>query len=242
LSKGLSLTKRKKLTINSITSRKPRHETFDERDIAYLDSKPNVELSEKINEGSYGQFYKIQGNNNLGVKMPFCTLNKAGGTHSCSDCSDKRYIIEEGRKCKDLRFNDRPMLAPTRMKQIIRDGNKCVGLIRPLVNEVKGAQEETLTDAQLETLRTKLIALSRQGIVLDDGLQFGFTPSGRLMQFDLDRVNHTYVSAAFYQNDELWRTMLALAGKLSHCRQLPFSQKIRCQDAVFEKYGRVSPR
>ena len=236
------LGKKKKLTINSITSRKPRRDAFDERDAAYLDSKPKIALGKSVGEpGSYGEFFTIEGNDRLGVKVPNCHLGAQG--KSCSNCSKRLNIIEEGKKCRDLHFNDRPMLAPTRMKQIIRDGNRCVGLIRPLVNEVKGAQEETLTDAQLEILRTKLIALSRQGIVLDDGLQFGFTPSGRLMQFDLDRVNQIYVSGAFHQNNELWRVMLALAGKFAHCRSLiGVGEKVRCQEKVLQKYGQVSPR
>lgn len=237
------LTGKKKLTINSIVSRKPRRDVFDERDIDYLKSKPAVKLGTKLGQGGYGQFYTIEGNANLGIKIPHCTLNEAGGTKSCSECSDKQHILAEAMKCHNLKFNDKPMLAPTRAKQIMRDGNKCMGLIRPLVDEVKGTQEEKLTDAQLETLRTKLIALSRQGVVLQDGLQFGFTKSGRLLQFDLGHVDITYISVAFHQNDELWRTLLALAGKFAHCKQFnSIGDKVRCQEKVIEKYGQVSKK
>lgn len=195
-----TLTGKKKLTVNSIISSKPRKEAFDREDSAFLRSKPKIELGEFIDAGEYGDFHKIKNNERLGVKVPRCDRD----LDYCNDCDNKRDLITEARGCRD--FGREAMIAPTRIVPIKKHGKKCVGLVRPMLNIIK---DNYLTGSQLRQIRGKLIELSRKGITFYDGLQFGFTPSGRVMQFDMGRTERADEEEAFSVNRANWIHLLA---------------------------------
>lgn len=68
------IVNKKKLTVNSIVSKKvnkkPRREAFLSRDMAYLSVAPRIALGKMIGSGNYGTVYEVKGNNNLVVKVP----------------------------------------------------------------------------------------------------------------------------------------------------------------------------
>jgi hypothetical protein len=207
------LTNKKKLTLKSIVS-KPRREAFMSEDRAFLASKPDIRLGKQLGGGQYGGFHTIEGNERLGVKLPYCHLAESNDG-DCSYCTNKGGIIEEGKRCHKQRFNSKPMLAPTKMVQVQRYGKKCIGLVRPLVGNAAGANSRQLTDNQLKMIHSKLIELSESGIALYDGIQCGFTASGRVLQFDLGDAEETDEEHAFEINRENWISFLAMAKGIS---------------------------
>jgi hypothetical protein len=196
---------KKKLTPASISSR-PRKEAFDKSDAAFLRNKPKIELGDFVDAGMYGAFHKIKNNDKLGIKVPRCDSD----LDYCSDCENKKELLLEAKMCRNL-ANEK-MIIPTRTVPIKKFGNKCIGLVRPMLNVVNDAQ---LTPSQLKQLRSKLIELSRKGIAFYDGLQFGFTASGRVMQFDMGRTDIMDEAEAFSVNRANWLNLLASHKNLS---------------------------
>ena len=225
---------KKKLTINSIVSKKPRREALDQIDAQYLSNRDQVSLGERLGGGGYSTFYEVKGNNRLGVKVPRCPHEYyAEKPPSCSNCENKRDLLYELEQCKKHGFNEKQFLCPThdRALTVRRDGKMCIGLVKPLMTEVTWGTSKTLTDSQLETIRQGLISLSIDGLALEDNLQFGFTESGRLLQFDLGDVKKTTPSKAFAVNSQCWHDLLRHAHKF-----LQYDTK-----DVFKKYGEVRP-
>ena len=257
---------KKKLTLASIysTKNRRRQEGFDPSDMAYLKTKPKVKLGKKLGEGCFGAFYTLEGNNKLGVKVPKCELDGCVDTTSeqkkqtCRKCWRKGDIKKEAKNCHKAKFDDKSLLSATRPVPVSQHGMKCIGLVRPLVNEINA---RNLTNSQLEMIRQKVIALSKEGVSLHDGLQFGFTSSGRALQFDLGHVRKTTVSRALIVNNEAWQQLLEDAGKFGHmCPHLKslegdlhmaemFEDEEALQKAnmwydhierVLDKYGRIT--
>jgi hypothetical protein len=241
---------KKKLTPASIYSRKPRREAFDVTDRNYLSGKEEVSLGGEIGGGSSGVFYYVKGNKNMGVKVPHCTANRNDDDDICEYCTDKENILDEFNLVKMFDYNGKPFLSPSHLITVNRKGRKCIGIVRPIVTPITYRNAKQLTDSQLEAIRKSLISLARDGIVFGDGLQFGFTADGRLLQFDLGSVRKVRSTeaavvkfgarAAFHNNDNEWSKLLHLAGRYDHCDILSTdSAWRRCCDEVASKYGKV---
>ena len=210
---------------------KRKQEDFDSSDARYLKSKPTIKLKKKINAGTFGSFHTIEGNDNLGVKVPKCTLDEyledgcneptsSRKKQTCKECWRKGDIKKEAKNCHKSKFNEQPLLSATCAVPVSRHGMKCIGLVRPLVGEVTDSVAKRLTDTQLEMIRQKLIELTEQNIALDDKLQIGFTGSGRVLQFDLGHVKKSTDVHAFIVNTEAWKRLLERAGKFGKCPPL----------------------
>jgi hypothetical protein len=226
----------KKLTLGAIVSKskqdnRKRNETFDSSATAYLRAKPSIKLNKKLGEGMFGAFFSIEGNDKLGVKVPKCTLDEyaadglaeatlARKQQTCKECWRKTDIKKEAKNCHKNKYNEQEMLTATRTVPVNRHGMKCVGLVRPLIGEVTNSNAKRLTNDQLEMIRLKLIELTEQNISLDDGLQIGFTGSGRVLQFDLGHVLKSTRTHAFTMNSEAWKRLLEKAGKFGNCPSL----------------------
>ena len=258
---------KKKLTLNSIVSKKNRRrqEGFKPEDAAYLNSKPEIKLNKQLGHGYFGEFYTVEGNDNIGVKVPGCALEQTtepmNAKQTCKNCFYKRDIKEEGDRCKKHGYNDKPMLAATRFVTVTRKGKKCIGLARPILDEVNSTNAQRLTNSQLETIRRQLIDFTRERIAFKDNLQGGLTPSGKFLQFDLGHVQKCKtVSDALSFNQSSWFTLLSQAHKFGdscpeswECRDMIYSAKrnndsVKLREAeqlqiniakVLDKYGRV---
>lgn len=220
MKKPVLSTKKKTLTTKSIYSGKPRKDAFEERDVAYLKSKPNIKLGKFRGEGLYGEFREIEGNDRLGVKVPLCYFedNRLAEVKNCKECGKKHNILREAKNCKKGGFNNEPMLTPTRIVKVKRDGRNCIGLARPLVEVADG--NSPLTDSQIRQIRNKVLELSKKGIILHDGIQCGFTPSGRALQFDLGGVGKGYkITPTFYHNRNQWLDFLTIIKQLDYAAE-----------------------
>ena len=220
IKKKLTLPAKKKLTPKSIYSGKPRKDAFEERDVAYLKSKPDIKLGKFRGEGLFGEFREIEGNDRLGVKVPLCYHedNRLAEVKSCKECGKKHNILREAKNCKKGEYDKEPMLTPTQLVKINRNGKQCIGLVRPLVKVVD--DDSPLTDSQLRQIRNKVVELSKKGIILHDGIQCGFTPSGRALQFDLGGVGKGYkVTPTFYFNRGQWLDFLATVKQLDYAAE-----------------------
>ena len=239
-------TKKKKLTPKLIHSSKPRREAFNERDLSYLSRTSEVKKGRKLGEGCAGVVHLIKGNLNMAVKMPDCIKYRDDDDSACDDCYDRHRTTDELERCERVGVNSKPFLCPSKAITVDRNGHKCVGIARPLLKPLNTKNGKKITDSELESYRQAIISLSRDGIILNDGLQAGFTASGRLLQFDLEHLNHTTVSKAFEQNNGLWSALLDYAGKYDHCVQLKdrsytWSRRQQCKERVMNIYGRVAP-
>jgi hypothetical protein len=214
-----------------------RQESFDPVDVKYLSGKSEVKIGKKIDAGSYGSFHNIQGNKRLGVKVPHCNANN-DDENPCEHCTNKEDILDELKLCEN--YNDKPLLMASKAITVDRKGLKCIGIARPIVTPVSWRNGTVLTDAQLESVRVALISLTRDSIALKDGIQCGFTTSGKMLQFDLGHVRKSTQSNALFHNSAAWNTLLTNAGKFSTCDALPTDSGWRmCVKGVYAKYGRV---
>jgi hypothetical protein len=186
-----------------------KQEGFYSQDIRYLESKPAIKLKKKLGEGTYGEFYSIEGSNRLGVKIPRCPIRE-GRPQDCSNCNDKQNIIKEGMNCYNNNYNGKTLLSDTYIIPVKIDGRECVGLVRPLVTPMMNGNARSFTDSQLRMIHEKLLQLTKQGICLDDGIQCGLAADGKILQFDLDCVkyNSGNRSNTFKINREMWITFL----------------------------------
>lgn len=259
------VTPKKKLTVNSIISRKPRRAAFSAEDAAFLNTKPKIELKNKLGGGYFGEFYTVEGNDRVGVKVPECILKHAPPDVSkhkhCKDCFNKSEIKAEGNVCKKRKYNDEPLIAPTRFVTVEQCGQKCLGLARPILQEINAKNAQYLTNSQLETIRRQLIELAKKRIAFKDYIQGGLTPSGKFLQYDMGHVDKVKrVSEAFWHNQESWYKLLYTAHKFD--RDCPEAWELRNMwhdaedgnldklreaqywqahvDTIFDKYGRVA--
>jgi hypothetical protein len=218
---------------------KRKQEELNEEDTKYLKSKPKIKLGKVISmDGFFGDFYSIEGNDRLGIKVPKCESDNPIYGHNitnCDRCGKRADIVDEGKICHQYRLNDKPLTSATRMVSIERHGRKCVGLVRPLVGVGDARNADQLTDEQLEMIRKKLTELSRQGIELTDGIQCGFTGSGRVLQFDLGYVFKGTVDSAFEANRDNWISFLSKAGKFYGKRINVGDLRLELQIAKHEK-------
>ena len=237
-------TTKKKLTINSIVSNnnRRRQESFDSIDMKYLSKKSEVKVGKKLGAGSYGSFHLITGNKRLGVKIPHCPAGKDCDYDICEQCTDKENILDELELCNTHNYNDRSFLSPSHAITVDRKGRKCIGIARPLITPISWRNAHLFNDGQLESVRVALISLAKDGIGLKDGVQCGFTTSGRILQFDLGDVKKFSVDIAFGYNSRAWNTLLSDAQKLKACDELPtHSAWVECSRKVKAKYGDVEP-
>lgn len=231
---------KKKLTINSIVSNRPRREALDFIDLKYLSKKSEVKAGKKLGAGSYGSFHLITGNKRLGVKIPHCPACKDSDDDLCERCDEKENILSELELCNTNNYNDRAFLSPSHAITVDRKGRKCVGIARPLITTLTFRNAHFLNDEQIESIRIALISLAKDGIGLKDGLQCGFTTSNRVLQFDLGDVKKFSVDIAFGYNSRAWNNLLTITRKFYPCDILPTdSAAKRCYAEVFKKYGKV---
>jgi hypothetical protein len=218
---------KKKLTLGAIVSQnkatgnRKRNESFNSEDAAYLRTRPSIKLGKNLGTGLYGEFREIENSTTLGIKVPNCYHedNRLARVDSCKTCYKKQNIINEFKSYTKNGYNNAPMMIPTKIVKVERNGNKCIGLVRPLVNEADGSTP--LTDSQIRQVHDKVIELSKQGIVLLDGIQCGFTPSGRALQFDLGGVvkGRYKQPATFYINRNQWLDFLTVVKGLDYAAE-----------------------
>jgi hypothetical protein len=237
------VTNKKKLTVNSITSRKPRRATFSPEDEAFINENPELELDKMIGFGNYGAVYSIK-DHDLAVKVPhnwnkgrcegrFCGKKVEGG------CIGKRYVDGEGSRYERYNMEHEELLVPTKRVVLGKcdaiDGN-CIGIVRPKLNIITDPKYvySDLTNSQIEQVRRKLISLSHNGFELVDGLQIGIDNSGRILQFDLGDIEQVTVSKAFRSNARDWISFLS--------RMKNINSKDRSgRERLLQKHGTINP-
>ena len=227
----------KKLTINSIVSKKNRRrqEGFTPTDQAYLNSHKNVTLGKKIGEGCFGQVYEADngdGNNDFVVKIPFQYPIIDKFEYDQLSASEKRrrtrvdeYAIRgEAINYKRFKGKEQPMLIPTKITKVNINGKKTIGLIRPKVTPIFDnmhnvsesgklrmmKDKQRVTNSMLRNLYNKLVILTRQGYSFDDGLQLGIDKTGRVLVFDLGDVLQYSPSSniPYHTNYKMWVRLL----------------------------------
>jgi hypothetical protein len=220
------ITNKKKLTPKSIISR-PRKETFLSRDLMFLGSNQTVELGEQIGEGSTGTIHTVKGNEHLAIKVP----RYYDRGNSFGDDMEKEWS-----RYKSLNLTDEELMSPTHPVTVRMIGggkeHNVMGLVRP---RIVPAREPSFNvkDSELFELHRKLMAISKKGLALEDGVQVGRDRHGRLLAYDLGDVIKTTPSKAYRMNDDGWCVFLQRVGK--------FGYSGAGRDAAFAKYGRILP-
>jgi hypothetical protein len=188
---------------------KRKQEDCEPSDREYIKSLSKVKLDKKLGAGIHGEFYTIEDNDRFGIKTPLCPIDEFATT-TCKGCTKKYEIIDEAVRCRRNNLNSTPMMSHTRITSVtMKNGHKCIGLVRPIVTPIDSKNIEKLTDSQLKQIHDKVQEVTNQGIMLGDGIQCGFTVSGRLLQFDLDDVSKS--KKALSVNRKYWRDFLAHA-------------------------------
>jgi hypothetical protein len=226
---------KKKLTLNSVISKRPRKAAFLPDDEKYLNTHKRITLGEHIGTGGYGGVYSVKNNPNLVVKIPVaCTDGYCKNIRKDGWCYSKNDIMDEGNFCEDHNTNSKSLFIPTKvvkMKKCNNDIGYCIGLVRPRIKEL--TMRDNIPLSQLVTLRKQLIDLSKQGFVFADDLQVGVDQAGRILQFDLNSVNKDTVSNALYYNNTAWRKLLHSLGILQ--------QRTESMSKWNKKYAWIDP-
>jgi len=165
-----------------------------------------------IDHGAFGAVYKVKNNSNLVVKIPVeaaqcnCHLYKG-------ECYPRKELIKEAKNCKVLGDS---FAIPTKLVKMNKcgiAGGHCVGLVRPMVSELRPRFtswgrpiEINVSEEALESLRQKLIRLSEKGYTLDDGFQVGFDRKNRLLLYDqgcIQKYSYQF-SSLLKRNNNTW--------------------------------------
>jgi hypothetical protein len=209
---------------------KKKQEAFLSRDAAYLESNSKIKLGKYVNHGHCGDIYELAGNNRLTVKVPrhFADTKKSvtlSRETRSRELSWKRDDLEEEMDAyKSWDFNSKPLFTPTRFASMVSkfDGKEYPCLIRPKVTPIDYRKapipesiKRRITDSMLEDLRRKLIAISHEGIALDDELQIGIDLSGRFLIYDAGRMKKypRGNNIPFEVNNEQWQDFLLHLGR-----------------------------
>lgn len=198
---------------------KSKRESFLPSDKEWLDTNPKIEPDEYLGHGVQGAVYTVKNRPNMVVKVPI-PYKYSGRTPS----ERQKYIRqgyneirEEWEKYESLSLEDDPLIIPTKQIKITnhRVKGSFPGLVRPKVKPVAqyGSFGYKITDAEIEQLRQKLIALSARGIVLSDGLQVGVDRKGRIQLYDLGFIEDRTPKVAAQKNQEQWELFLEGLGK-----------------------------
>ena len=211
---------------------KRRQETFLPDDAAYLNSDPEIRIGKKLGQGAAGEVFTVKGNKNLVVKIPrgaVDTNDEYAGTISYDNATKTAARLRrEIENYNRLNLEHEPMCTPTHVVDLgynsVMRGNM-VGLVRPKLNTINDVGNhgyskslKKLTDAQVETIRQKLIELSYKGFVINDGLQIGIDRAGRPLLYDLEgiesAISWSTLPEIFTMNNHLWKRFLFDIGKL----------------------------
>jgi hypothetical protein len=197
-----------------------RQESFLPEDVAYLNSNPDIQPEKKLGDGMTGSVYSIKGNKNMVLKAP-TGFYPNGDTNArrkidVQCCADG--IRREADIYNELNLEGETFCTPSKTvrlglmkikgKEVLDE--EFIGLVRPKVDVIDyESTGKRPTDAQIEQIRQKLIALSNRGIMLMDGVQAGVDRAGRLLQFDLDYIEKTNnIDVAFKNNNDSWYIFL----------------------------------
>jgi hypothetical protein len=197
---------------------KRKQESFLSSDIMYLNSNPDIQLGEKIGMGSTGDVFAIKGNNNLVVKVPGGAIDSGSGISLTHARKARVGIEQEIGIYNKLNLEDEPLCSPTRVVNLGHNSvlkGDMIGLVRPKVDE---RNFYSATQAQMDTIRQKLIQLSYKGLVIFDGLQVGFDRHGRPLIYDLggveDAKSWATLPEIFAMNNQSWKRFLYDVGKI----------------------------
>lgn len=238
-----TLARKKKLTINSIVSRKPRKAAFLREDAEYLDNNSGFLLGRCIGEGCSGTIFEVQDKTDFVIKAPNAYGKKQcmmrddkfnGGT-----CAYKDNIEVEARVYDRLNLKENSLAIPTKrtpLGKCNRINGECTGLIRPKVDVVTDpfGSYSDITRSQIEQLRRKVIAMSHDGLVLTDGLQVGLDKAGRMLQFDLEDIEKGSPERAFRRNNTAWTSFLH---KITGIRK----ENVSAWNRMLAQYGIINP-
>ena len=90
----------------------------------------------------------------------------------------------------------------------------CIGLVRPILTPAN-KDINAWTDDKIYELKNEVLQLSKQGILLGDGLQVGLR-NGKILQFDTDRIQHTKnIRKSLENNNTAFQTFLQEDLKMS---------------------------
>ena len=218
------IAKKKKLTLKSIVSR-PRKEAFLSRDIAYLNSNPNITLGKQIGTGYFSDVFEVEGNKHLAIKITrhFNDIENYTISELKYYMQDaEREIEEEYRQYQEGDFERQPLMIPTKAIRITIDGIESVGLVRPRVLPIYDKEDgntlpckRKLSDKQLRSLFGLLVELTHKGYAFHDHLQIGIDSRGRLLVYDLGDVLKYPLSSniPYHSNNRSWRGFLEHLGK-----------------------------
>ena len=219
---------------------KRRQESFLPADEAYLNSEKPVELGKYIASGKTGDVYELKGRRHLVIKVP----TNFGDMNGCSIYEGMRRTLinsedlldTEADKCTKYNTDRYPLFSPTKIVKLrtntglsCLDNREYTGLIRPKVapvldyaKDVRSRDLRRLTDAQVEVIRQKVIALSYQGFIIGDALQIGLDYANRPLLYDIGYLRRTNKASEFPEvfanNNGEWKHFLMKIGRLKNTR------------------------
>ena len=178
-----------------------RQEAFLTADQKIIGKLKTVTPGKLISHGGAGNVNTVNGLPDFVVKTP---VNKKNSYYS-----DRRKagFDNERRFYNKHDLLDEPLFIPTKEVKI---GN-ATGLLRPSVTVLSEPNRiisrkitSKITDKQLAVMRQKLIHLSIDGYLFQDGLQIGIDKSGRLLEYDCGEMVITTPAKAFEYNNQEW--------------------------------------
>jgi hypothetical protein len=129
---------------------------------------------------------------------------------------------KESRAYKYLDLNNEPLFIPTKEVEV-KSQHGWQGLVRPKLTMITDQESRVssqklrgITDAQIESLRRKVINLSHKGFSFTDGLQIGKDVRGRLLLYDSGYFKRYTEGSSepFYENQSEWIAFLRKIGKI----------------------------
>lgn len=201
-----------------------RQEAFLREDQKIVGKLKSVKAGKLISHGGEGNVYDVENLPGFVVKT---AIKKTDSHYNPDRASGFR---NEANFYKKHDLIDEPLFIPTKE---VRVGNE-KGLLRPKVTVISEPNRiisrkitSKVTDEELEIMRQKLIADSKEGFVFYDGLQIGFDKSGRLLEYDAGTMYKTKSRDAFAVNNAEWLYFLTRI------------RKARTEEEAAKKYGQI---
>jgi len=224
---------------------KVKRESFLPADEKWLATHSEVQLGKFIGEGTQGSVYTVKGRPSLVVKIPAGYNNVKSEDELNFNQRARRWNLYK--EIKDVeKFGSEPLIIPSKAVTIKnKHGFEVPGIVRPRVKTIIDYTKRytnkypsglsDLTDVEIEQVRQKVIALSKKGILLKDGLQVGRDRRGRIQLYDVGGIIQDGDTAkdiryTFDFNQGHWENFLYLVGRLGDDDGY---------DEVFKKYGMI---
>lgn len=233
-------------TKSGIKVTKQKRESFLPADEKWLSAHSEVQLGKYIGEGTQGEVYTVKGRPSLVVKIPVGFKDIKAEEELNYHQRAKRWGLY--REIKGIEeFGHEELFIPSKSTNVKnKHGFNIPAIIRPRVKTIIDYTKkewmgqtpsglEALTDTEIEQIRQKVIAVSKKGILLKDGLQIGRDRAGRIQLYDIGGVEK-YASAAkdiryaFKFNQGHWENFLYYVGRI---------KDEDTNEDIIKKYGEI---